>query len=145
MLFRSVVEEKFTYESVHEIVPEAFWEDEKIPENLKDNILIKHLDGPLFFGFATRFQELANRLPKVRYLIIRMKRVPYIDQSGLYALEEAILAMEQRGISVLLSGLQTQPRDLLERVRIIPDLVPEENIFTNFEDCLNWLKNKNLP
>ena len=140
-----VVEEKFTYESVHEIVPEAFWEDEKIPENLKDNILIKHLDGPLFFGFATRFQELANRLPKVRYLIIRMKRVPYIDQSGLYALEEAILAMEQRGISVLLSGLQTQPRDLLERVRIIPDLVPEENIFTNFEDCLNWLKNKNLP
>lgn len=140
-----VVEEKFTDESVHEIVPEAFWEDEKIPENLKDNILIKHLDGPLFFGFAARFQELANRLPKVRYLIIRMKRVPYIDQSGLYALEEAILAMEQRGISVLLSGLQTQPRDLLERVRVIPDLVPEKNIFTNFEDCLNWLKNKHLP
>lgn len=137
-----VVEDKFSVDKVGEIVPEAFWEDEKIPVSLKDNILIKHLDGPLFFGFASKFQELANRLPHVKYLIIRMKRVPYMDQSGLYALEDAILAMEQRGIEVLLTSLQTQPRDLLERVRIIPDLVSEDNIFVNFDACINWLKSK---
>jgi SulP family sulfate permease len=140
-----VVEEKFSDKTVGEIIPEEFWDDETIPEALKDNILIKHLDGPLFFGFASKFQELANRLPDVKYLIIRMKRVPYMDQSGLYALEDAILAMEQRGIHVLLTGLQIQPRDLLERVLIIPDLVSEDNIFDNFDDCINWLKSKHTP
>ena len=140
-----VVEDKFSDNTVGEIIPEEFWDDEKIPEALKDNILIKHLDGPLFFGFASRFQQLINQMPNVHYLVIRMERVPYMDQSGLYAMEEAILSMEQRGINVLFTGLQIQPRDLFERILLIPDLVSEDDIFPDFETCVNWLQNKNLP
>ncbi|MEZ4965813.1 MAG: SulP family inorganic anion transporter [Saprospiraceae bacterium] len=126
------------------ILPEKSWPDEVIPENLKDNILIKHLDGPLFFGFANKFLQLASALPSTKYLIIRMGRVPYLDQSGLYALEDAILSMEQRGIEVLVTGLQTQPRVLMERVRMIPDLIEPDNIFQDFESCINWLKQQQI-
>jgi SulP family sulfate permease len=119
---------------------EAPWSDEILPDELADTIIVKHLDGPLFFGFSNRFQALANSLPDARYLVIRMEKVPYIDQSGLYALEEAILDMERRGIEVILTGLQTQPYDRLERVKIIPDLISKDNIFPSFSDCVSWLK-----
>jgi SulP family sulfate permease len=126
--------------SVGALQQESPWADEHLPADLADNVLVKHLDGPLFFGFSTRFQALASSLPDARYLVIRMERVPYIDQSGLYALEDAILDMERRKINVLLTGLQEQPRAQLERVNIIPDLVAESNIFKDFSGCVRWLK-----
>ena len=57
------------------------WEDEaELYARYKDRIFVKHLYGPLFFGFTARFQELASALnPDIRALIIRMERVPYID------------------------------------------------------------------
>lgn len=128
-------------DSINNLQKEAPWADENLPEDLAANVIVKHLEGPLFFGFASRFQALANRLPDTKFLIIRMKKVPYIDQSGLYALEEAILGMERRNIDVLLTSLQTQPRDMLERVKIIPELISEDNIFPDFTACINWLKN----
>jgi len=127
-------------ESVGKIQREAPWADENLPPDLAEKVLVKHLDGPLFFGFSNRFQALANSMPKASFLIIRMEKVPYIDQSGLYALEETILEMERRGIHVLLTGLQTQPRDRLERIKIIPDLIPLNNLFPNFPDCMAWVK-----
>jgi sulfate permease, SulP family len=125
--------------SVQELRLEDPWEDENLTPELSRKVMVKHLEGPLFFGFANYFQALANNMPDAQYLIIRMKNVPYIDQTGLYALEEAILTMERRNIQVLLTGLQTQPRDQLERVQIIPGLIPEKNVFTNFRDCLEWV------
>ncbi len=136
-----IAEAGSTVDSVDNLQKEAPWADENLPEDLAANVIVKHLEGPLFFGFANRFQALANSLPDTKYLIIRMKKVPYIDQSGLYALEEAILGMERRNIHVLLTSLQTQPRDRLERVKIIPDLISEDNIFPDFTSCINWLKN----
>ncbi len=135
-----LVEVGTTVDSVETLQKEKPWADEQLPPDLAGNVLVKHLDGPLFFGFSNRFQALANNLPDTRYLIIRMEKVPYIDQSGLYALEEAILDMERRGIDVLLTGLQTPPKDQMERVKIIPDLISTDNIFENFSDCIMWLK-----
>jgi len=118
------------------------WEDEKsIYSQYRGKIYIKHLSGPLFFGFTTRFQELVNQIDKnVKVLIIRMKDVPTVDQSGLYAMEEAILALEQRGVVVVISGLQDQPLDMMKKIDIIPDLVPESHLFPTFGVCKMWLK-----
>lgn len=118
------------------------WQDEgDIIERLGDQVYIKHLDGPLFFGFASRFQEMMNALPNVRIVIIRMDRVPYIDQSGLYAMEDVILALESQGIEVVFTGLSGQPKTMLKRIHIIPGLVSEDNIFQNFDQCKRWLEN----
>ncbi len=129
-------------ESVEQLQREAPWADENLPTDLADKVLVKHLDGPLFFGFSTRFQALANNMPNASFFIIRMEKVPYIDQSGLYALEETILGMERRNIHVLLTGLQNQPKEQLKRINVIPDLIPEANIFASFPECLAWVKDQ---
>lgn len=118
------------------------WQDElEFYEKYKDKVYIKHLYGPLFFGFTSQFQEEIKNIPKeVKALIIRMDRVPYIDQSGLYALENAILDLEQRNIMVLLIDVDEQPCDKLKSIDIIPDLIAEDHIFNTVEEAFVFLK-----
>ena len=120
------------------------WQDE-LPfyDQFKERVIIKHLYGPLFFGFTSHFKDEIKRLGgDIDALIIRMDRVPYIDQSGLYALEESIFDLRAQGIEVLLIGLQEQPRDLLTSIDIIPDLVPEADLFDTVEEGFGYLKTK---
>ena len=70
--------------------------------------------------------------------------MPYLDQSGLYAMEEVLTNLRDKGVNILLVNIQEQPRYLLERIDIIPDLVPEDCIFPSFEACVSWL-GKQLP
>lgn len=126
--------------SLREFVQEKAWEDDKeLIDNYGDRVYVKHLDGPLFFGFASRFQEMVQALPNVSVVIIRMSRVPYVDQSGLYAMEEAVQELQSQNIAVVFTGLQGQPLDMFKRINLIPGLVNEEYAFSSFADCRNWL------
>lgn len=118
------------------------WQDEvEFYEEYKDKVYINHLYGPLFFGFTSHFQDEIKNIPEqVKALIIRMDRVPYIDQSGLYALENAVLDLEQRGIQVLLTAVQEQPKDKLVSIDIVPDLISEEHIFGDINGAFDYLK-----
>lgn len=120
------------------------WQDEKeFYEKYKDKVIIKHLYGPLFFGFTSHFKDGIKDLGnEIKALIIRMDRVPYIDQSGLYALEEAVFDLRAQGIEVLLTGLKEQPRDQMEAIDIIDDLIPPEDIFENVDEAFIYLKTK---
>ncbi len=120
------------------------WADEQeLYDKYKDKIIIKHLYGALFFGFTSYFKDQISELSSdIEALIIRMDRVPYIDQSGLYALEDVIFDLRKENIEVLLVGLKEQPLDMLEAIEIIPDLIPEEDVFENIEDAFNYLKDK---
>ena len=69
-----------------------------------------------------------------------MDKVPYIDQSGIYAMEDTVLMLEQNGVNVLLVGLQKQPQYMMERIDIIPDLVSKDNVFDSFDACIGYLK-----
>jgi len=121
---------------------EEAWGDEKdFPKNLAKKVFIKHVKGPLFFGSTSDFQALTKQIPDTASaVIVRMGRMQYIDQSGLYALEDMLIDLEKNGITVLLVNLLKQPRYMMERIDIIPDLVSEEHIFTNFNDCMTWVK-----
>ena len=66
--------------------------------------------------------------------------VPYIDQSGLYALENAVLDLEQRGIQVLLTAVQEQPKDKLVSIDIVPDLISEEHMFENINNAFDYIE-----
>jgi sulfate permease, SulP family len=114
----------------------------EMPAGMQENVLVKRLDGPLFFGLAASFQEKMNALNDIRYVILRMERVPFIDQTGLYALEESIVSLEKKGINVLLSGTQKQPEEMLRRIEIIPRHIAEEHLFNSFSDCIHWLSKK---
>jgi len=127
--------------NVKTLRPEKSWDDEIIfPESLKDEVFIKHLDGPLFFGSTSKFTEVAKQLPaSSSALVIRLDKVPYIDQSGLYALESIIIDLVARGKKVLLVGVKNQPLYMMERIDIIPDLIPKEQLFEDFNSCLKWV------
>lgn len=118
------------------------WEDEtEFFEKFKDEVYIKHLYGPLFFGFTSHFQEQVKNIGgSVKILVIRMDRVPYVDQSGIYALENAILDLALRDIEVVITGLQKQPKDLLASIGIIPNLVPENQVFDDIEASFQWVR-----
>ena len=118
------------------------WEDEKdMPKDIHHHIYIERLDGPIFFGSITGFQRVMHDIPKdAKIVIIRMRRVPFMDQSGVYAMETAIKDLQAQGVKVLMTIIQPQPRYMLENHRIIPMLIPQENTFETFEDCTNYLK-----
>ncbi len=137
------VESKTYSESLQSFSREIPWLDEgDIEDSIGDKIYIKHLEGPMFFGSSSRFKDMINALPEIETVIFRVDRVPYIDQSGLISLESACLDFENRGINVAFIGLQGQPKDLLHKVKIIPNLVPENMVFDKFKDCLAWLESK---
>jgi SulP family sulfate permease len=113
--------------------------DAEIPPKLLNRVFIKHLDGPLFFGFVFSFKDLSADMPDVDHVIIRMRDVPFIDQTGAYALEETLVDLRDRDITVAITGLNDIARGRLERMGIIPKLIREDRIFKDFEECLNWL------
>ena len=119
--------------TVKKLEPESPWDDET---DISDDrsVYVKHLYGPLFFGFTSGFRDLADSLPKkATMVVVRMERVPSMDQSGLYMLEDTILDLTKAGTEVALTGLQTQPSDMLRRIGIIPNLVPEDQVFETLE------------
>lgn len=118
------------------------WNDEGgIPDELRQHIYIQRLNGPLFFGTITKFQEVMNDVPEdAKIVIIRMKLVSFMDQSGLYAMETAIKDLQDRGIMVLMTIIQPQPMYMLTSMNLIPDLVPEDKTFKTFEDCTAFLQ-----
>jgi SulP family sulfate permease len=136
-----VIEHRTVTAPLSEFAREIPWADEgDLSARRGDKIFIKHLDGPLFFGFANRFQELMSRFPELEVVLLRFDKVPYMDQSGLYALEDAVMSLTDNGIRVVFTDIHGQPRDLAERIRLIPNLVPAEFCFATFADAANWLE-----
>jgi len=136
-----VIEHRTVTAPLSEFSREIPWADEgDLVARRGDKVFIKHLDGPLFFGFANRFQELMSRFPDLEVVVLRFDKVPYMDQSGLYALEDAVMYLTENGIRVVFTDIHGQPRDLAERIRLIPDLVPPESCFATFADAASWLE-----
>ncbi|MBO7488988.1 MAG: SulP family inorganic anion transporter [Bacteroidales bacterium] len=121
---------------------ESPWSDEGgITEEMLKHIYIQRLNGPIFFGTITKFQEVMNDVPDdAKVVIIRMRLVSFMDQSGLYAMETAIKDLQAKGIMVLMTIIQPQPMYMLKTMNVIPLIVPEEHTFPTFEDCTEFLK-----
>ena len=124
---------------------EVAWADEKnFPSALKEEVFIKHLKGPLFFGSTSDFLQLSKQIPDTaKTVIIRLGRTQYMDQSGLYAMEEVLQELRKKKVMVLFVDVLDQPRYMMERIDIIPDLVPLEHIFETFDECVTWIREHN--
>ncbi|MBO4282177.1 MAG: SulP family inorganic anion transporter [Bacteroidales bacterium] len=120
---------------------ESPWEDEGgMPDAIRHKIYVQRLNGPIFFGTITRFQEVMHDVPdNVKIVIIRMRLVSFMDQSGLYAMETAIKDLQAKGMVVLMTIIQPQPMYMLKTMNVIPALVPYEHTFATFEDCTRFL------
>ena len=111
-----------------------------ISEKSKGNVFIKQLNGPLFFGFTSEFVSIANKIPKTASLIIiDMEKVPYIDQSGLFALEDVVLDLDKKDIKIIMTGIQSQPMQLMKTIGILGELIPVERVFKSLADSKSFL------
>ncbi len=111
-----------------------------IKDSIKNQVHIHHFNGPIFFGFTNHFKKMTQEHPEVTYVIFRMENVPSIDQSGMYAIEDAVLDLESKGIEVLMIGLNEQPKSLLKRINLIPNLVEKHHCFENFKEVIPFLE-----
>ncbi len=119
------------------------WEDETgVTDEMKKHIYIMRLGGPVFFASITGFNKVMHEVPTegIKTVVIRMKRVTFMDQSGAYALETAIKDLQAQGIEVLMTIIQPQADAILHKTHIIPTLISEEQTFKTFEDCIDYLK-----
>ena len=143
MFMKNIGDLTFQSSKVQKLSEEDVWKDElDFPTNLKEEVFIKHVNGPLFFGSTSDFQALSKQIPNTASaVVIRMANVSYIDQSGLYAMEDVIIDLCSQGKTVLMVNIPEQPKYMLKRIDIIPNLIAEEQIFNNFKECMVWIKN----
>ncbi|MDZ5436109.1 SulP family inorganic anion transporter [Pseudomonas fluorescens] len=103
---------------------------------LPPGTLIYTIEGPLFFGAAETFERvLAQTHTDPHLLIIRLKRVPFMDITGLQVLEEVIQQLHKRHIVVKLCEANTKVRNKLERVGILQE-IGAEHYHTDFNTAL---------
>ncbi len=80
---------------------------------------VYEIDGPFFFGLASRFEELEQmKKPGTRVRIIRMRKVPFMDVTGVNNLRNLCERTRKRGVTVILSGVQDKVRESLEKFEI---------------------------
>ncbi|MFZ1580014.1 MAG: STAS domain-containing protein, partial [Saprospiraceae bacterium] len=109
--------------------------------SIRPFVTIKTINGPLFFGNSEYFMQLSKKIPDaIKLLIIDMRHVPYIDQSGLYSLESIILSLEQNKVQVYLLNLQKQPHAMMKNILLIPNVVESNSLFDDELLCAEAAK-----
>lgn len=104
--------------------------------DIPDGVRVYEIDGPFFFGVADRFQDVLSFLeqqPKV--FILRMRKVPAVDSTGVNALEIFVRRCQARGIHVLLTGVRDKARMVFERMGT-EELIGADNICTDIHVAL---------
>ncbi len=104
--------------------------------DLPKGVEVYEIDGPFFFGIANKFDESMRSIgDKAKVRIIRMRKVPFIDGTGLQNLLSLCRKSEREGIRVVLSGVRPQVRDVLVK-SALPELLGERNICSNIKAAL---------
>ncbi|MBP3353586.1 MAG: sulfate permease [Bacteroidales bacterium] len=103
---------------------------------LEKGVEVYEIDGPFFFGIANKFDEqmrVLSEKPLVR--ILRMRKVPFIDSTGLHNLEIFIDSAHKEGIRIILSGVHKSVHETLKKGGITKHMQPE-NICDNIRDAV---------
>ena len=108
-----------------------------IPEGVE----VYEINGPYFFGAGNKFEEIMSALghqrPKVR--IIRMRKVPFVDSTGIHNLTNLCLMSQGEGIQVVLSGVNPRVQQVLHKARF-DTLLGEKNICSHITLALERAK-----
>ncbi len=139
-----LVEGGYSSQELTNFDKESPWDDEHgMPDTVAHKIYVQRLNGPIFFGTINKFKEVMSTVPSdAKIVIIRMRLVSFMDQSGLYAMEEAVKDLQARGIEVLMTIIQPQPLYMLTTHKVIPGVVPQNHTFKTFEECTEYLRNQ---
>lgn len=108
--------------------------------HIPEGVEVYEINGPYFFGIANKFEETMMQLgdrPKVR--IIRMRKVPFIDSTGIHNLTNLCRMSQKENIRIILSGVNQEVHTVLENSDFY-DLLGKENICSNINDAIQRSK-----
>ena len=103
---------------------------------IPDRVEVYEINGPYFFGIANKFEEEMIRIgdrPKVR--IIRMRKVPFVDSTGIHNLTNLCRMSQREGITIVLSGVNPRVHATLEKAGFY-ELLGKDNICSNINEAL---------
>jgi len=103
-----------------------------IPEGVK----VYEINGPYFFGIGNKFEEMMGDMGgRAKVRIIRMRKVPFIDSTGVHNLQNMCKMCSQMGVKVVLSGVNPQVMKVIEDAGM-DDVVGKENICSHINIAL---------
>lgn len=103
---------------------------------IPDGVEVYEIDGPFFFGIATKFEEMTHMHQSLPIKIIRMRKVSFIDSTGLHNLEIVINSALDNDQIIILSGVNENVYKEIERAGIV-NLVGKENVLNHIDKALN--------
>ena len=103
---------------------------------IPQGVEVYEIDGPFFFGLASRFEELeATKSENVKVRIIRMRKVPFIDSTGVNNLRSLCERTSKRGVTVILSGVTDKVYETLKKFGVDEE-IGNDNIFPHIIPAL---------
>ena len=104
--------------------------------NLPKGVEVYEIDGPFFFGVANKFDDIMMTIgDKAQVRIIRMRKVPFMDSTGLHNLESLVRLSQAENIQIILSGVNERVRNLLHKSNF-DAMVGAENICSNINEAV---------
>lgn len=95
-----------------------------------EHIAVFRLDGALFFAAAERVLERVSAIRNVDVVIIRMSQLQILDATGARTITDIVQALERRGITVLIKGIQERHLRLVTQVGVLDSLRHHKHLFT---------------
>ncbi|WP_120523197.1 SulP family inorganic anion transporter [Arthrobacter celericrescens] len=112
---------------------------EKIPGTAHDgdeHIAVFTLDGAMFFGAAERVLQDISQVRDIEVAVIRLSQLKMLDATGAHALVDVVSALELRGVTVLIKGVQPEHLSLVTNVGVIRSLRHHKHLFTELEPAI---------
>ena len=114
-------------------------EDGEVQLEIPDKVEVYEIEGPFFFGVATKFEELASKRDAMPIRIVRMRKVSFIDSTGIHNLEIFVEAALKNGQKIILSGVNKRVYQAIERAGIV-DMLGKENVLDHIDKALERAK-----
>jgi sulfate permease, SulP family len=125
-----------TAESADSAAPETADPDALAKRSVPPGVEVYEINGPFFFGVADRLKGMLDVFEKPPgVFILRMRHVPALDATGLYALDVFAARCRKKGTVVVLSGVQDQPRQVIEKMGF-DQVAGPENICGHIDEAL---------
>jgi SulP family sulfate permease len=131
--------------AVAKVLPDPSDKNKKVRSHIVNEgrdcpqISIYTIEGPLFFGAARVFEQslMSTIMHRPKTLILRMGKVPYLDTTGESYLARIVRQVKQQGGTILLTGLQTQPKEVLKKTGLFEE-ISEEHVFEHTGDSIRF-------
>lgn len=123
------------------ITTNSFTDDEEDYDlksyDVPPHVEIFEINGPFFFGAADKFVDAISHIKnQPRVLILRMRKVPSLDATGLTALEKVYERTKKEGTHLIISGTQKQPLEVMQNAEFL-DKIGEGNVCDSFQQALD--------